>query len=236
MSARFPAVDRIHPARLSDQVLEAAVVIDVLRATSTAIVLLERGAPAVRVISTPADLAGLPPADRPYLVFSELAASRDCGLDCVDNSPAAAAELDLAGRSPVLVTTNGTRAIAAAIQRASRVLIAGFVNLSSTVRTLRGAGRVTLLPAGDFDAGEPRTEDERCADALEGMLLGASPDLAALIAACRADPRVQRRVARHPELVHDIDLALTVDRCSIAAAARTGADGGLFLVPAGGRI
>lgn len=224
-------VDRCHPATLGDQRLEAAVVIDVLRATTTAVVLLARGAPAVRVVATADDLAGLPAAG--HLVFSEVAAARAAGLPWVDNSPAAAGEVELAGRVPVLVTTNGTRAIAAAVRRARLVLVAGFVNLGSTARHLAAAGAaVTLLPAGDFAGVDVRTEDERCADAFEALLAGRPPDLPALLAACREDARVQRRIARHPELLRDVDIALSVDRHQVVVAA-VERGGGLELVRLG---
>lgn len=210
-------VDRRLPGLLGEERLESAVVIDVLRATTTAIVLLARGVPAVRVVATADELAGLPPGD--YLVFSELASARASSLACVDNSPATAEEVDLAGRVPVLVTTNGTRAVAAAMRCAREVLVAGFVNLASTARHLAPADRVTLLPAGDFAAREIRTEDERCADALEEILAGRAPDLPALVAACRDDARVKRRIARHPELLRDVDIALAVDRHDVVARA-----------------
>ena len=214
-------VDRIHPADLTDEELEVAVVIDVLRATSTAAVLLARGVSSVRIVGTPQELGDLPPApdEAPYLVFSEMEASRACGLACVDNSPALAGTVPLDRVSPVLVTTNGTRAVAAAMARARQVLLASFVNLSSTARHLRErAGRVTLLPAGDFAGRQPRTEDERCADALEQLVLGRTPDLAALIADCETDERVRRRIARHPDLVRDIEVCLSVDRHPVLAA------------------
>jgi phosphosulfolactate phosphohydrolase-like enzyme len=233
------AVERIHPGLLDERSREIAVVIDVLRATSTAVALLDRGAPRVRVVATPDELAGLGAAAQapPYLVFSELAASRGFGLTCVDNSPALAETVDLAGRRPVLVTTNGTRAIAAAVTRAATVLVASFGNLSSTAEYLRAAGRpVALLPAGDFAGGEPRTEDERCADALEVMLRGEEADFPALLAACREDPRVVRRLARHPELARDIEVALAVDRHPVVAGVEAAGDLLELVRLAGGQI
>ncbi len=214
-------VDRIHPALLTDEELDVAVVIDVLRATSTAIVLLARGAHAVRIVETPQELGRLSVAPKAsaYLVFSELENSRASGLECVDNSPALAEELSLDGRLPVLVTTNGTRAVAAAVHHAREVFVASFVNLSSMARHLRAsADRVALLPAGDFEGRETRIEDERCADALEQMLLGSAPDLSSLIADCRGDTRVKRRMARYPHLVRDVEVALAVDRYDVVAA------------------
>lgn len=209
-------VDRIHPALLGDEVLEVAVVIDVLRATSTAVALVARGAERVQVVATPDQLAELPPLDAgaTYLVFSELDRSREFAHECVDNSPFLAEQVPLDGRCPVLVTTNGTRAIAAAMARSRTALLASFGNLSALVDHVRAsaAQRVTLLPAGDFAGREIRTEDERCADALEAMLSGRPPDLPALLADIRQDARVQRRIARHPALVADVEVSLSVDR------------------------
>jgi phosphosulfolactate phosphohydrolase-like enzyme len=221
---KLVAVARHNPAALSDEALDVAVVIDVLRATTTAVVLLAAGVPSVRVVATADRLRDLPPAR--YLVFSELDESRAHGLECVDNSPRLAAELPLEGRLPVLVTGNGTRAIAAAIGRSRQVLIAGFVNLSSTAAYLRArGGRVALLPAGDFERMSPRTEDERCADGLERLIAGADAGLPALLAECRADPRVVSRLASHPGLVPDVEMALSVDRHPMVAAAVSGPDG-----------
>lgn len=224
-------VGRLHPANLTSHELDAAVVIDVLRATSTAIVLLARGVPAVRIVATPQELARLPspPTSASYLIFSELDESRSSGLECVDNSPALAEEIPLEGRLPVLVTTNGTRAVAAAMRCARTVFVASFVNVSSMARHLRlSAARVTLLPAGDFGGGDIRTEDERCADTLEQMLRGETPDLARLLAECRTDARVQRRIARHPDLVRDIEIALDVDRHDVVATVVPAPPGAAF--------
>ncbi|HUS66575.1 MAG TPA: 2-phosphosulfolactate phosphatase [Kofleriaceae bacterium] len=223
-----PAITRLHPAELTDQTLDAAVVIDVLRATTTAVALFDRGVTTVRVVATPDELRGLPPPPdgQRYQVFSELDASGDAGFDRCDNSPARALDLDLAGRLPVLVTTNGTRAIAAAVERASVVLVGTFCNLTATARHLLASGRaVTLLAAGDFAGRDVRTEDERCADAFEATLRGGAPDLARLLAACRDDARLQRRLARTPDLAHDVDIAFDVDRFPVVVGARRGVAG-----------
>ena len=142
--------------------------------------------------------------------------------------------MSLVERLPVLVTTNGTRALAAAVPRARAVMVASFGNLTALARHLAAsAERVTLLPAGDFAGGEPRAEDELCADALAALLAGRSPDLPAIIDAVWRDARVQRRIARHPELVRDVEVALAVDRHpAIPRLAAEAGSGRLALVPA----
>jgi phosphosulfolactate phosphohydrolase-like enzyme len=212
-------VDRCAPARLAGR-HEVAVVIDVLRATSTAAVLLGRGARTLEVAAELADLALAPGA----LIISEHAEAAAHGPR-IDNSPVQASALPLdEGRPLVLVTTNGTRALAAAAGAAERVFAASFLNLGATARYLVGSGaaRVTLVPAGDFAAAAPHTEDERCADALAALLAGAPVDAAALAASCRDDARVLRRLAREPALAADLDLCLTVDRFPVVMAFHPG--------------
>ena len=66
-------VERIHPALLRDQRLDVAVVIDVLRATSTAVVLAARGVDHLVVVATGGEMNRLaPPKSGRYLVFSEI--------------------------------------------------------------------------------------------------------------------------------------------------------------------
>jgi len=197
-------IDRRHPARIDGSALDLAVVIDVLRATSTAAVLAGRGARELLVAATPDDLARLPAGS--YQIFSELACA-----GAIDNSPFLAESYVLDGKQPALVTTNGTRALLAASACARRVFVASFLSLTATCRAIVAAApeRVTLLPAGKFERAEPHFEDERCADAIEQILERKSPDLAAIAASCREDARVIRRMG---EIARDVDLALSPDR------------------------
>lgn len=212
-------VERRHPGRLSersaDERYDVAIVMDVLRASSTAAVLLDR-VDEIAVVARPDALAQLAP--RSWLMVSELAGVGDGGRR-IDNSPTQAAAVALGADTPCLVTTNGTRALCAAATRAPRVLLAGFVNLRATVAAVLAAGpaRVLLLPAGSFASGEQHHEDEACADALGARLRGEAIDEAALCASVRVEPRVMRRVAKEVGLATDIDLALSID-CFARAA------------------
>lgn len=190
-----------------------AIVIDVLRATSTAVVLLSR-VPEVCVVAGLDAIAALPP--RPYLIVSELDGADAFGPR-IDNSPVEAGRVPLDGRMPVLVTTNGTRALCAAAESAEHVVAASFLNLGAVAAAVAALApaQVTLLPAGDFTGGVPHAEDERCADALAALLRGERPDFPSLLAAARADARIERRLAREPGLAADLDLALSVDRFGV---------------------
>jgi 2-phosphosulfolactate phosphatase len=204
-------IDRCHPSRLGES-LDVAVVFDVLRATSTATVLLGRGIDRLRVVATLDDLQRLPQQGHPYLLVSELKRAAELG-ERLDNSPTQARTVALEGRLPVLVTTNGTRALVAAAKRSRRVLLASFLNVSAVARHLRALQpeRLTLVPAGDYVSGEPHTEDEECADALAALLRAEPAELAERAQRSRNDPRVQRRLAREAALASDLELCLTPD-------------------------
>jgi len=205
-------VARVAPAELVEPA-GVAVVFDVLRATSTAAVLLER-VPRVAVTAREG-LAALDPAA--WLVVSELDETRSLPHR-IDNSPRAAAEVALDGRTPLLVTTNGTRALLAAAARANRVLVASFRNLAATAALLqrKAPPLVTLLPAGRFQPVERHAEDDACADALAALLEQRPFDLPAALAALRSDERILRRLEREPLLAGDLELCLEADRSSRA--------------------
>src|SRR5688572_28214823 len=112
-------VERVHPARVGERRLDVAVVIDVLRATSTAVVLAGRGVERLLVLASADDLHQLPPIEDgwEYLLFSEFS-KIETTWPRVDNSPAVALKVDLTKKIPVLITTNGTRATRVAVSQA----------------------------------------------------------------------------------------------------------------------
>jgi phosphosulfolactate phosphohydrolase-like enzyme len=186
---------------------------DVLRMTSTAAVLMRLPSCAsVAVAGTPADLErlALRPAD--CVVVSELVDASWPGT-WVDNSPALVERMSFGERTPVLVTTNGTRTLLNAAAFADTVLLASFVDLRAVARHLseRPISSLALMPAGSFASGEARTEDELCADALEQYLAGDEPDLATAAALIRADAHVRRRVDAKAGFSADLEMALRSD-------------------------
>jgi phosphosulfolactate phosphohydrolase-like enzyme len=209
---RSPAKVRValrRPAEACSERAGIAVVIDVLRMTTTASVLMRRMPGPVGVAATLEDLCHFP-AGR--VIVSELADAAALGPR-VDNSPAQVGTFPFADRMPVLVTTNGTRALLSGAAHADRVLLASFRNVRSVAAWIaaRAPETAVLLPAGHFASGEARIEDDACAEVLAGLLGGRAVDLAAAAAQVRADPRVTRRVATEPGFAADLDLALEED-------------------------
>jgi phosphosulfolactate phosphohydrolase-like enzyme len=221
----------VRPSEPAQQV-DICIVVDVLRATTTAAVLCEQNGE-LYVVRTPGELAQLPERAGGYALFSELA---DIASDIprFDNSPVQARETALAGRMPVLVTTNGTLAVALAAERAPCVLLAGFVNLGAIVAYVAqaGAASVGVMPAGHVRKAQRHAEDEGCAESLVARLAGDALDVAGVIARCRVDARIVERRAREPHLDADIALCFDLDAVPVVPRVRA-ADAGWFHVTRG---
>lgn len=203
----------VHPSQAPGEPVDVCIVVDVLRATTTATVLCQRLGE-LCVVRKPDDLAQLPPRAGGYALFSELAGV-ESDIPRFDNSPVQARDVALEGRTPVLVTTNGTLAVGLAAQFAGEVLLAGFVNLSAVVAYVRARGisSVALMPAGNIKRDKRCVEDDGCAEAIASRLsVGSDPvDVHAIIAACRLEGRIIDRRANEPNLGADIDLSFDLD-------------------------
>ncbi|CAN5483618.1 2-phosphosulfolactate phosphatase [soil metagenome] len=198
--------------------VDVCIVIDVLRATTTAAVLCDRMGPTGELVTvgSPSDLARLPPRARGYAIFSELAelADDDAPGQRFDNSPTVARDVELAGRTPVLVTTNGTVAIELAKRFAREVVLASFANLTAALTYVRERGprSVAVMPAGNIREGQRVIEDDGCAEVIRGMLAGEAVDVEAVLAGCRRDARIVRRSARIPD---DVAYCLALDAVAV---------------------
>lgn len=150
-----------------------AVVIDVLRATTTIVHALARGCTAVRPcaeIAEAQELAGQMRAGR-VLLGGERNGSPLPGFD-LGNSPGEYTCKVCKGTTLVLTTTNGTRALLRAAE-AARTLVAAFVNFSAVCEQLRQDPRpVHMVCAGT--EGEVSLEDTLLAGALVDHLCDVS--------------------------------------------------------------
>ena len=148
-----------------------AVVIDVLRATTTIVHALAAGCTEVRPVAEVDEaraLAASFPAGR-ALLGGERDGRPVPGFD-VGNSPLEYTESRCRGRVLVLTTSNGTRALLHAAA-ADRVLVAGFVNRGAGCEQLRREARpVHIVCAGD--AGAVAWEDALLAGSLTAFLAG----------------------------------------------------------------
>jgi 2-phosphosulfolactate phosphatase len=158
------------PGRLAGGI---AVAIDVLRATTTIVHALAAGAACVRPcaeVEEARELAGGMRVGR-VLLAGERDAVPPPGFD-LGNSPREYTAKVCKGKTIVLTTANGVRAVLRAAE-AERALVAAFVNYSAVCEQLRQDARpVHILCAGSD--GEPALEDTLLAGALVDCLCQAS--------------------------------------------------------------
>jgi 2-phosphosulfolactate phosphatase len=125
-----------------------AVVIDVLRATTTVVYALAAGArdiiPCLEVADAVAQARRLPAYEK--LLGGERQGKPIDGFD-LGNSPEEYTAERVGGKTVVLTTTNGTRAMLHA-RHADETLIAAFVNASAVVRWLLSRQQIHIICAG----------------------------------------------------------------------------------------
>jgi 2-phosphosulfolactate phosphatase len=123
-----------------------AVIIDVLRATTTLTYARLYGARDVIPVATAAEAFALRARHPGALLCGEREGRRIEGFD-LGNSPAEYGFAVVAGRTLVFASTNGSLALLRA-RRARRRVLAAFVNATAVVRSLAGASEVVLLCSG----------------------------------------------------------------------------------------
>lgn len=147
---------------------KTAIIIDVLRATSTIVTAIAAGASCIIPAETVMEARALQrPGD---LLGGERFCRKIAGFD-VGNSPEEYTEQAVAGKRIILTTTNGTRAIHKSM-RADHVLTASLLNAEACARAAIELRRdVVILCAGSHD--EFAIEDGLCAglvlDRLQGL-------------------------------------------------------------------
>lgn len=122
------------------------VVIDILRATSSITYGIDNGAEAIIPVAQVEDCLAY--ADKGYLLAAERNGEVVEGYD-FGNSPFSYTTEKVKGKTIVLTTTNGTKAMHMAQERAHQVVVGSFLNLTSLCEWLKVQDKdVLLLCAG----------------------------------------------------------------------------------------
>jgi len=122
------------------------VVIDILRATSSIVYGIDNGATAIIPIANVTDCLNY--TDRGYLLAAERNGSVVEGYD-FGNSPFSYTKERVGGKTIVLTTTNGTKALHMARAKAKQVVVGSFLNLQALCDWLKTRDEdVLLLCAG----------------------------------------------------------------------------------------
>lgn len=149
---------------------DCAVVIDVLRATSTIATALSVGAVAVETFSSLSDLMVASeqwPSEK-RLRAGERGGSKVDGCD-LGNSPLDCTPALMAGKRLFLTTTNGTRALQC-VQNCSSVITAAMINRQAAVNYILDKPFETIWLLGSGWEGGYSLEDTVCAGAIAHLL------------------------------------------------------------------
>ena len=218
MAARFVARWEVA------DVTGAVVVIDVIRAFTTAACAFAAGARHIYVVGTLDEALAFKSANPGVLAMGEERGRRAAGFD-FSNSPVELIGADLRDRVLVQRTSAGTDGVVAA-RSATRMWCAGLVCASATAAMVAasGLGDPTYVITGKV-AGDPRREgldDLATAQLIERARVGADLDAARTAQSVRESDEATRTLALGPGDADpgDIDLAADVDLFDFAIEAR----------------
>lgn len=225
------------PRDLTQKALDesAVIVFDVLRMTSVAITALSNGCRAivpVGDIESAKALADTYPKGQ-ALLCGERGAKRIDGFD-LSNSPLEYDKGTVFGKTLIVTTTNGTKALLCASQSPT-VYLGGFVNVSAVARQVENAKSLCLICAGTD--GQFALEDVLAAGVVIEKLIeaGVQPDLGDFALGCHGMyERFGENIALHlaktdhvRRLVSygyaaDVAFCLTADRYDVVARFQEG--------------
>jgi len=189
-----------------------AVVIDVLRATTTITQALAGGYE--RVLCTASRERALEMRGPGRVIAGELRCIPPPGFD-LGNSPSGVEAAT--GRELVLSTSNGTPAIIAAAGQAGQTLLGCLVNFGALVELLRAHGEADILLVCSGTNGRLALEDVYVAGRIAAMLSGPRSDAAEVCALVAAGPTPAAELMREStngRLLVEVGLAQDIAWCA----------------------
>ena len=194
----------------ASQAHDAVVVVDVMRAFTTAAYAFAAGLTEIDLVETVDEALA-----RPGFRMGEVGGRLIPGFDH-NNSPSQLAGRRLDGQRGVLRTGSGTRCVTAALN-AAEVWLGSLVVASATVRALARLSAVTFVVSGAPDEGE---EDLACAELMAARLQAASHPLDRVISAVRTSRAAARHRAGDRDFpLEDIECAVAIDAFDFAMKA-----------------
>ena len=196
------------------------VVIDVLRAFSTAAYAFGQGAPVIWLAGAVDEALALRDRIPGALVVGEVGGLPVPGFD-FSNSPSELAGANLRGHPIIQRTSAGTQGVIRS-PHGAEIWAASFCVAGATARALLAArpGSVTFVLTGLGD-GLQGDEDAACADYLEALLRGRAPEPAPYLARVAASPSGRRFAdPAEPDFpAADLDACMQLDRFNFALRA-----------------
>jgi len=168
--SRIEAV--LSPAETPPSGFAAVMVIDVIRATTTAAFMLNQGASRL-LLAADLETARKEAARRRALLAGERGGVALPGFD-LGNSPRQALSFPFAGREVVMTTSNGTVAAQKAARLSGEVALAALVNAAAAARWAGSFDSVLLLAAGR--EGRAASDDAYAIGAIISRLVQSAPE------------------------------------------------------------
>ena len=197
------------------------IVVDVIRAFTVAAHAFAAGAEDIVLVGSVEEAIALRERTPNALVMGEIDGLKPAGFD-LGNSPSALDGLDLSGRHLIQRTSAGTQGIVRSSPYAETLLACSLSCASATARYAGGFSPeiVTFVITGISAGGEDNDgdEDAACADYVESLLLGHTPDQSAVVQRV-LDSYVGRKFMdpKRPELpASDLPYCTDVDRFDFA--------------------
>lgn len=206
------------------------VVIDVLRAFTTAAYALAAGASEILLVGAPEKALRLRAGDPSLFLAGEVGGRPIPGFD-IGNSPAALERMigaqALRGRRVALRSSSGVQGALAA-RAAEATWLGSLVTATATACSIAAtsSGDVTLLAMGSPE-GPDGPEDVACSSLLAGLLRGFPPDPEAVIRAVRESPAAAQALDPAIDWISPDDLrcATSIDRFDFAIRAAWSREG-----------
>jgi 2-phosphosulfolactate phosphatase len=190
------------------------IVIDVIRAFTTAAYAFQRGAESINLVSTVDQALSLKKKIPGSLVMGEVSGLPPHGFD-FGNSPTEILKQDLKGKHLIQRTSAGTQGVVRSVN-AGAMLTASFVVARATVRYILGlyAEQVTFVIPGT----QQNDEDLACAEYMEALFRKQRPDPAPFIKRVYESKDASLHLdSQKPEFPEsDLDYCTHVDACNFA--------------------
>lgn len=189
-----------------------AVVVDVLRCSTTICALVKRGKKNIRIYDDKAKAVEYKNKTPGLEFFSELEFIPP--FTKFDNSPYEALTLSDPEKPALLITTAGTKAILS-LKKASHIFIGCFANLTALVKHIsKFTGVLPIVPAGLFDT--CYSEDILCAKAIRDASLGSKDAALIALEKLKASDRMEHFLSSAGKNAsNDLKIALTTDKFDV---------------------
>jgi 2-phosphosulfolactate phosphatase len=189
------------------------VVIDVLRAFSTAAYAFDRGAESITLVAEVEDALRLKEQMKDAYVMGEVRGVKPVSFD-FSNSPTEISKQDFHERNLIQRTSAGTQGVVRSVN-AEVLFASSFVVADATVRAVQKLRQdeVSFVITGRYFDGE----DKACADYLAACLDGQNPDPAPYLDRVRNAVELDHMtLEKFPNIVSDVELSVHLDAFSFA--------------------